>query len=289
MSGGLDHVVHAVRDLEAAAHLYGRLGFTVGARNKHPWGTHNRIVQLPGFFVEVLTLAEPDQLGSDGFSTLFGAFNGAFLERGEGLSLLILESADARADADAFRAAGIAASDVMRFEREGRRPDGSLVKVAFSLAFAEDRQAPAIHFATCQQHHPENFWNPDLQHHANSAQAIAGVVMVGADPQAHGRFIESFSGLRARRDGADALSAVTPRGELTVMTPALFRATYGTEPPPTEQGARLAAMRFAVSDIAAAEDALATGEMAYAAGPDRIVVGPQPAMGATIVFEERAG
>jgi hypothetical protein len=35
MSRGLDHIVHAVRDLEAAADLYRRLGFTVGARNRH--------------------------------------------------------------------------------------------------------------------------------------------------------------------------------------------------------------------------------------------------------------
>jgi catechol 2,3-dioxygenase-like lactoylglutathione lyase family enzyme len=36
MARGLDHIVHAVRDLDAAAALYRELGFTVGARNKHP-------------------------------------------------------------------------------------------------------------------------------------------------------------------------------------------------------------------------------------------------------------
>ena len=43
MARGLDHIVHAVRDLDAAAELYRRLGFTVGARNRHPWGTHKHI------------------------------------------------------------------------------------------------------------------------------------------------------------------------------------------------------------------------------------------------------
>jgi len=78
---GLDHIVHAVRDLDEAVALYRELGFTVGARNKHPWGTHNHIVQMPGFFIELLTLAEPDKLGSDGFSQLFGAYAGDFLKR----------------------------------------------------------------------------------------------------------------------------------------------------------------------------------------------------------------
>jgi hypothetical protein len=98
MARGLDHIVHAVHDLAAAAALYRGLGFTVGSRNRHPWGTHNHIVQFPDCFVELLTLAEPDKLGSDGFSTLFGVYNDDFLKRHEGLSLLILQSHDAAAD-----------------------------------------------------------------------------------------------------------------------------------------------------------------------------------------------
>src|SRR3977135_1068261 len=92
MARGLAHTFHAERDLDAAAARYGRLGFTVGARNRHPWGTHNRIIQLPGFFIELLTVAEPDKLGPAGFARLFGGFNRDFLARHEGFSLLMLES-----------------------------------------------------------------------------------------------------------------------------------------------------------------------------------------------------
>jgi catechol 2,3-dioxygenase-like lactoylglutathione lyase family enzyme len=35
MRHGLDHIVHAVRDLDAAAEFYARAGFTVVARNRH--------------------------------------------------------------------------------------------------------------------------------------------------------------------------------------------------------------------------------------------------------------
>src|SRR5882672_380422 len=152
MARGLDHIVHAVRDLDAAAATYGRLGFTVGARNRHPWGTHNRTVQLPGFFIELLTVAEPDKLGSDGIARLFGAYNRDFLARHEGLSGLLLESRDAAADAAAYRDAGIAASEALRFEREGRRPDGTPIRLGFSLAFARDPAAPESAFAACQHH-----------------------------------------------------------------------------------------------------------------------------------------
>jgi catechol 2,3-dioxygenase-like lactoylglutathione lyase family enzyme len=33
----IDHLVLAVRDLDAAADLYERVGSLVGARNRHPW------------------------------------------------------------------------------------------------------------------------------------------------------------------------------------------------------------------------------------------------------------
>ena len=196
MPGGLDHVVHAVSDLEGAARLYRRLGFTVGARNRHSWGTHNHVVQLPGFFIELLTVAEPEKLGSDGFSNLFGRFNQSFLSNREGLSLLLLESDNAAADAAAFESAGIGASEVLKFEREGKQPDGAAVKLAFSLAFARDARAPAIGFAVCQQHFPANFWNPAFQQHANTASGIAGVVLVAENPTDHHIFLSAFTGVR---------------------------------------------------------------------------------------------
>src|SRR5215475_1087656 len=231
MPRGLDHVVHAVRDLDSAAELYRRLGFTVGARNRHAWGTHNRLVQLPGFFVELLAVAEPEKLGSDGFSALFGTFNRLFLKDQEGLSLVILESDDAAADAARFRQAGIGVSDAMRFEREGKRPDGGPVKVGFSLAFARDAGAPEIGFAVCQQHYPENFWNPAFQQHANTASGVAGAVIAAENPTDHHIFLSAFSGERELHAGSGAVTAPTPRGDIKLMDPAAYRTRFGTEPP----------------------------------------------------------
>src|SRR5258708_4802579 len=157
MSRGLDHIVHAVRDLDAAAAFYRRLGFTVGARNRHPWGTHNHIVQFPGVFVELVSVGEPELIppGTPRCPS-FGAFIRDFLVSGEGLSMLVLEGKGAAEDANTFRAAGIGDFEVFDFAREAKRPDGSTVKVEFSLAFAADPQAPDIGYFTCQQHYPEN-------------------------------------------------------------------------------------------------------------------------------------
>jgi hypothetical protein len=123
---GLDHLVLAVRDLEGAAGLYERLGFQVGGRNRHPWGTENRLIQFPGTFLELITVGqgaaiEPHRERS--FS--FGAFVRDYLAGREGLAMVVLDSADSKADARAFADWGSGAYEPFFFERRGRRPDGT--------------------------------------------------------------------------------------------------------------------------------------------------------------------
>jgi hypothetical protein len=157
MPRGLDHIVHAVRDLDAAAEFYRRAGFCVGARNRHAWGTHNHIVQFPGVFIELLTIGEPELIKAGAPGTFsFDTFTRDFLARGEGLAMLVLEGKDAAGDAAAFRDAGIGDFRPFHFERDANVPTGP-TPVAFSLAFAADENAPDIGAFTCQQHHPENF------------------------------------------------------------------------------------------------------------------------------------
>jgi catechol 2,3-dioxygenase-like lactoylglutathione lyase family enzyme len=286
MARGLDHIVHAVRDLDACGTLYERLGFIVGARNRHDWGTHNRLVQLPGFFIELLTVAEPDKLGTDGFSRLFGVHNRDFLARHEGLSGLLLESRDAVADAALFRDAGIAAAEALRFEREGRRPDGTPIRVGFSLAFARDPAGAESGFAACQQHFPENFWNPAFQAHRNGATGVAGVVMVAENPSDHHIFLSALTGERELLATSSGITVQTPRGTIQAMEPSAYERHFGVAPPDLSRGARLAALIFTVRDRAHVAALLAQAKIAAATRMERIVVGPQDAMGATLVFEQ---
>ena len=216
---------------------------------------------------------------------MFGTFNRLFLKQQEGLSLLILESANAVADVADFRAAKIGVSDAMRFEREAKRPDGSTVKVGFSLAFARDPQAPQIGFAACQQHFPENFWNPAFQQHANTVSGVAGVVLVAENPSDHHIFLSAMSGVRDLHATSSGVTATTPRGDIKVMDPAAFRSHFGTAPPDVSAGARLAALRFRVRDRAALTAALAAGGITSASHMGSTVIAPEHAMGASLVFE----
>jgi hypothetical protein len=56
----IDHLVLAVHELDRAAARYARPGFIVGARNRNPWGTENRVIQLRSSFLELIAVADPD-------------------------------------------------------------------------------------------------------------------------------------------------------------------------------------------------------------------------------------
>lgn len=286
MPRGLDHIVHAVRDLDAAAEFYRRAGFTVGARNRHAWGTHNHIVQFPGVFIELIAIGEPEliRVGAPGTFS-FGAFTRDFLAREEGLAMLVLEGKGAAEDADAFRAAGIGDFKTFNFERDGKRPDGSPVRVAFSLAFAADVKAPDVGYFTCQQHHPENFWNPAFQQHPNGATGIAGVMLVAENPEAHRHFLSAFSGVTEVKAGPGGIAVATPRSEIQIVKPSAYRSHTGIEPPDLARGARLAAMRFAAPNKVLLTTAFRNSGVTSAERNGNIVVPPTVAAGATLIFE----
>jgi catechol 2,3-dioxygenase-like lactoylglutathione lyase family enzyme len=285
MIHGLDHIVHAVRDLDAAADAYARLGFIVGARNAHPWGTHNRIVQLDGFFVELLCIGEPDKIPPHrerGFS--FGAFQRDYLARGEGLSMLLLSSDDAAADAREYAAAGIGDYEVFEFGREGKRPDGSVIKLAFSLAFARDPLSPQAGFAACQHHHPENFWNPAFQAHVNGARTASAAMMVADNPTDHHIFLEAFTATRDLRSSSIGIVAETGRGDIEILEAVSLRDQYGIALEPEGEGASFVGLRIAVDDLAVLERALQHNGIKAARHVGRLVV--PDVFGAALIFEQ---
>ena len=286
MPHGLDHIVHAVRDLDAAAEFYRRAGFTIGARNRHAWGTHNRIVQLKRCYIEILEVAEPEKIvphGARSFS--FGAFNQDFLAHREGFSMLILNSSNAADDARSFEAAGIGGFKVFDFAREGTKPDGTPVKLAFSLAFASDPASPNLRFAVCQHHFPENFWDPAFQTHANGTKTLPGAVMVADNPADHHIFLKAFAGVTDLNSSSIGVKARTENGDIEIMEQVAFRDQFGISPEVAGAGMTLPALRFEIADIATVEALHRQNEIASQRHAGRLVIPPDFAHGATLIFE----
>jgi hypothetical protein len=286
MPHGLDHIVHAVRDLDAAAAFYERAGFTVGARNRHAWGTHNRIVQLKNGYIEILEIAEPEKIvPHDVRSFSFGAFNRDFLARREGFSMLILNSSNAADDARSFEAAGIGDFKVFDFAREGKKPDGTAVKLAFSLAFASDPASPDLRFAVCQHHFPENFWDPAFQTHANGTKTVPGAVVVADNPADHHIFLKAFTGVSDLHSSSIGVKARTENGDVEIMEQVAFRDQFGVSPKVAGEGMTLDALRFEVANIAQVEALHLQNGIASQRRVGRLVIPPDVARGATLIFE----
>lgn len=288
---GLDHVVAAVGDLDTASDAWERLGFSLTPRARHPWGTENRLVQLDGSFVEILsvgegaTIPEPTETA---FS--FGAWNRDFLAaHGDGLSMLALESRDAAGDRRAFAAAGLRVFDPFGFERAAPSWDGEERRVGFDLTFVDfvgegDRGVPDMGFFTCRQRFPENFWRVEHRAHRNTATRLDAVVLVAPDPADFHEGLAAIAGVRDIRATGAGLVVRTPRGTIEVTTPTAFRWRYGPQAlPETPRRLTFAGLRFGCERLGEAAAQLLAGGFSVADRAGAFVVAD--VHGATIAFE----
>ncbi|WP_417683749.1 VOC family protein [Roseibium sp.] len=230
MVRGMDHIVVAVRDLAATASAWEALGFTVTPENRHPWGTMNRIVQLDGFFIELLTVGDESAIvepGEGEFS--FGAFNRDFLKVREGASMLVLESTDPEADRAAFSSLGLDLYKPFSFERVATFKDGTTGKVAFDLTFLSSDLLPGLGFFTCRNRYPQTFWNKTFQTHENGASNVDRVYIVDKDPSDHHEFLGGFTGQREMRATSLGLEIETSRGTISVLNPDAYAYVAGGE------------------------------------------------------------
>jgi hypothetical protein len=281
----IDHLVVAVRDLDDAARLYDRLGFQVGGRNRHPWGTENRLIQFERSFVELIAVGEGADIpphAPRAFS--FGAFVRDYLARREGLAMLALATTDAKADAASFAAAGIGSFEPFFFSRCGRRPDCTETEVAFTLAFAVDQQARDAGFFVCQHHHPKNFWTGAVQDHPNGAEAVSAVVLSVEEPQAHRAFLERFSDGQAASPAGHDLSVPLDGARLDVVTPDDAAELYSSVEADPHR-AEFVAFGVRVGDIRALAARLEAAGLPYQRIGSRIVVPASAARGVAIAFE----
>ena len=105
---GVDHVVVAVRDLDAARAAYQRLGFTLTPLGLHSLGSQNHCIVFERDYLELMAVPRPHpalQYFSD------------FLARGEGLAAIALATDDAVGLCAELAADGIAAEAPLDFSR----------------------------------------------------------------------------------------------------------------------------------------------------------------------------
>ena len=269
----IDHLVLAVHDLEAAAAFYTRLGFLVGARNRHPWGTANHVIQFRSSFLELITVADAERIPPHSpRSFSFGQFVKDYLSKREGLAMFVLDSVDAEADAADHARQGIGDFQPFFFERSGRAADGTETHVAFSLAFATDDRLPDAAFFVCQQHHPDAFWSAPLQRHGNGATNVSGVCLQVEHPEDHTVFLRAFTGVRPSKDGLHY--GLEHGGRLQLELTSAQNGFSG-----------FSGFSVDVPDLGALARQLTAEGIPFQEASDRIVVAADQCFGARIAFE----
>jgi catechol 2,3-dioxygenase-like lactoylglutathione lyase family enzyme len=271
----IDHIVVAVRNLDEAGDFYRRLGFQVGTRNRHPWGTENRLIQFGSSFIELITVGENPNLipPHERRRFSFGAFMRDYLRQREGLAMLVLTSNNAQSDATLFAERGIGDFETFSFERKGVKPDGVQTRVAFSLAFASDRNAPDAGFFVCQQHLPENFWDSRFQGHANGARNISAVALTTSNPERHLAFFTVFTG--GHEGEHEAGNYIFPLNGGRVE---LIQHTEAT-------GALLTSFTVEVNDVQTVARILKFENIPFADSENAVVIGKSSAFGVEVRFE----
>jgi hypothetical protein len=166
---GLDHIVIAVNDLDAAMKDYRRLGFTVVPGGRHPVGTYNGLIAFTdGSYIELISFYRdnPDHRWW------------AALKQGEGLIDFCMQTDDLGGDTEKFRGAGVAMENPVPWSRT--RPDGYELKWRLSLATGRHRGvAPFL----IEDVTPRDERVPRDVAHPNGANGIAAVLVAVDDLQ----------------------------------------------------------------------------------------------------------
>jgi hypothetical protein len=238
---GLNHLVLTARNLDEIRSTYEGLGFTLTPSGQHPFGTGNAIVQLHGTYLELLAVTRPFDIvehTANRFS--FSAFNRDYLERHEGFSMMVFDSADAHSDIAEWKNAGLRTYDPFEFARQAKLPDGSEVTVGFSLAFVSNPAAPWLGVFACQHFRPDYYAQPRYLSHPNGAQDVREVWISGDGAGELEDYMIKLSGSKSVKRDSSATRMATAIGTIVLSVPDYFEQCFGCPPPHQQDGPHLA-------------------------------------------------
>lgn len=199
----LDHVLIAVRDLDAAKDTFERLGFKVTPEGRHPGrGTSNRLVVFGGEYLELIAVHDPE-------GDLFRPNLPSFLDEREGLFIFAMGTSDVYERTCSVRAAGVLITDPVKGSRQAA--DGS---TAYSWTQAEidpDAMPGSQTFFIQHDHAIEERYNdpPDPTNHPNGVIGVASLSLAVADANAAARRWKDVFGMEGASDnGSDHAACV---------------------------------------------------------------------------------
>lgn len=275
---GLDHVVVAVRDLDAAARGWQALGFTLSPRGTHSahLGTGNHTIMFEDDYLELLgVLAD----------TPHNVPTRAFLAAREGIERAAFTARDAVAGVAELQRRGIAATGPTRFGRPVDLPGGGQAQASFAtFNWPLDERPGGMRLFACQHHTREAVWIPALQRHPNTARGIVRLEMLVADPASAARQLGRLVDREPEPlpDGAWRVPSGAGRADFELLERTVLAARHPGADARGLPDEGVAALVLRVTDLAAARAALVAVPFAESAGA--LVVPASHANGAMLVL-----
>lgn len=174
--GTIDHVVIVVRELDIAADIYRRLGFTLSPRGRHgaALGTENHTIMLRDDYFELLAVHTPTERNKQWRDVI---------AHGGGVAGMALRTSDPAGAREHWLSAGLSPDMPLKFSRSVPRPDGSTLEARFEVVSLDETDGLGARVFVCSQPTRAAVWLPELLRHANSAIGIRRIRIACPDPE----------------------------------------------------------------------------------------------------------
>lgn len=228
----LDHLGAIVRDLEAGATRWEKLGFALAPLSRQrgrmpdreddgPWATANRCAILQRGYLELIGVVD---------ASCFNPWT-KFLDRFEGLHLLALRVAEADAAyAQLSMRTGTLNPPVQRARKLD--VDGAEATMRFRNIFSRDEAYPEGRYIVLEHQTPDYLWQPRYQTHPNGALSLEAALVCADDLASQRLRLETIVGAPPAA-GADGVERFEPRGggRIELYGTGGFEARFGWRPP----------------------------------------------------------
>ncbi|MGO8911939.1 MAG: VOC family protein [Bradyrhizobium sp.] len=217
MAFPLDHVViNTLFDMDGAASLMSRLGFTLTPRGFHSLGSINHLMVFEDHYLELVGLPlATDVLRRD------------VLESPRGLNGLVFQAGDIDACLSQLRHSGLSMLEPQSFSRPV-----TIDGIEHLAQFRTVRTTPELFEAGrvyyCQHHTPELVWHRQWMSHANGCRGLSELVVVTAAIETDLSRYAKAAQAHAENRGGDIWTIEVGGGfRITLMSPARYRERYG--------------------------------------------------------------
>jgi catechol 2,3-dioxygenase-like lactoylglutathione lyase family enzyme len=272
----LDHVVINARDdMDRAADIYRRLGFTLTERGYHSLGSMNHLAMFGTDYLELIAVPKNATTGR------LDLLNYSF-----GLNGLVFGSEDSAITYAALQKAGLPFDPPSEFTRPVKYTGGQ-GDARFRTIRMKAGVVPYGRIYYCHHFTRDLVWRDEWRHHANGTVAVVRAVIVEPDPAKGAKLYADMFGAEAVRDIKNGKTVVIGNSRFDIVTEGALKAEFGNAAPDAEgRSAYMAGLTLRTMSLAKAAKALEAGKIDVKKSGDRIVVPAHEAMNAVLEFVE---